>query len=117
MTRRQVVVCNCRNYSQDIAQIERSGLHMDDRSRMDENGTLYLDFTEQEQPEEILEIETSNGLLYYLFMAAVGIIVIFGILAVLFFGFLFLLLLPLFFGLLLVFLIARYFFWRSSSRY
>ena len=90
---------------------------MDDRIRMDENGTLYLDFTEQEQPEEILEIETINGLLYYLFMAAVGIIVIFGILAVLFFGFLFLLLLPLFFGLLLVFLIARYFFWRSSSRY
>ncbi|MGA7075739.1 MAG: hypothetical protein WBZ42_04225 [Halobacteriota archaeon] len=77
---------------------------MDDRIRMNENGTLYLDFTEQEQPEQFLEIETSHGLLYYLLLAVIGIIVIFGILAMLFFG------------LLLLFLIARYFFWRSSER-
>jgi hypothetical protein len=83
---------------------------MDDRIRMDENGTLYLDYTEQEQPEQVLEIEASHGLLNFFVMAMIGIIVIFGILAMLFFGFLFLLLLPLFFGLLLVFLVARYFF-------
>lgn len=77
---------------------------MDDRIRMNENETLYLDFTEQEQPEQFLEIEASHGLLYYLLMAVVGIIVIFGILAILFFGF------------LLLFLIARYLFWRSSER-
>jgi fatty acid desaturase len=89
---------------------------MDDRIRMNENGTLYLDFTEQEQPEQFPEIEASHGLIYYLLLAVIGIIVIFGILAIAFFGFLFLLLLPLFFGLLLLFLIARYFFWRSSER-
>jgi hypothetical protein len=89
---------------------------MDDRVTIDKNGTLYLDFTEQEQPEQVLEIKESNGLLYYLFLAVVGLIVIFGILAMLFLGFLFLLLLPLFFGLLLLFLIARYFFWRSSEK-
>jgi len=77
---------------------------MDDRIRMNENGTLYLDFTEQEQPEQFLEIEASHGLLYYLLLAVIGIIVIFGILAMLFLG------------LLLLFLIARYFFWRSSER-
>jgi hypothetical protein len=89
---------------------------MDDRIRMNENATLYLDFTEQEQPEQVLEIEVSHGLSYYFLMALIGLIVIFGILAMLFFGFLFLLLLPLFFGLLLLFLVARYFFWRSSQR-
>lgn len=89
---------------------------MDDRVTIDKNGTLYLDFTEQEQPEQVLEIKESNGLLYYLFLAVVGLIVIFGISAMLFLGFLFLLLLPLFFGLLLLFLIARYFFWRSSEK-
>ena len=89
---------------------------MDDRIRMNENGTLYLDFTEQELPEQVLEIEASHGLLYYLLMAVIGLIVIFGVLVMLFFGFLFLLLLPLFFGLLLLFLITRYLFWRSSER-
>jgi len=71
---------------------------------MNENGTLYLDFTEQEQPEQVLEIEASHGLLYYLLLAVIGLIVIFGIIAIAFFG------------LLLLFLIARYFFWRSSER-
>ncbi|MGZ4863739.1 MAG: hypothetical protein ACXV7G_04960 [Halobacteriota archaeon] len=89
---------------------------MDDRISIDENGTLYLDETEQEETGQILEIR-SNGLLYYLFMAVVGIVVIFGIFAILFllgfFGFLFLLLLPLFLVLLLIFLVIRYFFWRS----
>jgi hypothetical protein len=89
---------------------------MDDRITMNENGTLYLDVTEQEQPEQVLEIEASHGLLRYLLLAVIGLIVIFGIIAIAFFGFLFLLLLPLFFGLLLLFLIARYFFWRSSER-
>ena len=77
---------------------------MDDRITMNENGTLYLDFTEQEQPEQVLEIEASHGLLYYLLLAVIGLIVIFGIIAIAFFG------------LLLLFLIARYFFWRSSER-
>ena len=77
---------------------------MDDRVRMNEPGTLYLDFTEQEQPERFLEIEASHGLLYYLLLAVIGIIVIFGILAIAFFGIpCLLLLLPLFFGFLLLF--------------
>lgn len=89
---------------------------MDDRIRMNENGTLYLDEAEYEETAQILEIK-SNGLLYYLFMAVVGIVVIFGIFAILFFlgffGFLFLLLLPLFLVLLLVSLTVRYFSRRS----
>ncbi len=89
---------------------------MDDRIRMNKNVTLYLDFTEQERPEQFPEIEASHGLIYYLLLAVIGIIVIFGILVIAFFGFLFLLLLPLFFGFLLLFLIARYFFWHSSER-
>lgn len=69
---------------------------MDDRIRMNENGTLYLDLTEQEQPEQVLEIKTSNRLLYYLFMAAViGIFGIIVILVMLFSGFLLILLVPL----------------------
>jgi hypothetical protein len=89
---------------------------MDDRTRMDEKRTLYLGEKGQEETDLVLEIK-SNGLLYYLFMAVVGIIVIFGIFVMLFFlgffGFLFLLLVPLFFVLVLLFLIARYFFGRS----
>ena len=84
-------------------------IRMDDRVSMNENGTLYLDYTEQEQPEEVLEIE-SNGLLYYLFMAAVvGIFGIIVILALLFFGLLFVLLLPLLlvFGVLLLLAFLR----------
>jgi hypothetical protein len=79
-------------------------IHMDDRVRMDENGTLYLDETEKEETAQVLEIE-SNGLLYYLFMAAIaGIFGIIVILALLFFGLLLILLVPLllFFGLLLL---------------
>jgi hypothetical protein len=89
---------------------------MDDRIRMNENGTLYLDEMEQEETAQVLEIK-SNGLLYYLFMAVVGIVVIFAIFVILFFlgffGFLFLLLVPLFLVLLLIFLAVRYFFRRS----
>jgi len=89
---------------------------VDDRVRMNENGTLYLEYTEQDQPEEVLEIK-SNGLLYYLFMAAViGIFGIIVILAVLFFGFVFALLVPLLLvlGVLLLFGFLRKIIFESS---
>ena len=70
---------------------------MDDRMKRDDRGTLYVDQRLQGQSEqveeieeEVEEIEESHGLLYYLRMVAFGIIMAFGILFALFFGFIFL---------------------------
>jgi hypothetical protein len=72
---------------------------MDNRPKRDDMGTLYndqrehdeseqgLEIEEVEEVEEIEEVEESRGLLYYLRMAVIGVIVVFGILVALFFGF------------------------------
>jgi hypothetical protein len=97
---------------------------MDDRMKRDDRGTLYVDQRMQgrsEQVEEIEEIEEaeeeigeSNGLLYYLRMIVYGILMAFGILFALFFGFIFLsiigitiFLIALFFGFLLLWGLLR----------
>jgi len=87
-------------------------IRMNDKLRRDDTGTLYIDQREQEESEqglEIEEIEESGGLLYYIRMAAIGVIIAFGILFALFFGFILLgiiviiiFLVALFFGFLLL---------------
>lgn len=65
--------------------------------KRDDRGTLYVDQRLQGQSEqveeveeEVEEVEESHGLLYYLRMVVFGIIMAFGILFALFFGFIFL---------------------------
>jgi hypothetical protein len=99
---------------------------MDDRTKRDDKGTLYVDRRQQEQSEQDQEFDDSedieviedfgdiediepHGLLHYLRMVVFGIIMAFGILFALFFGFIFLgiigiiiFLAALFFGFLLL---------------
>jgi len=89
--------------------------------KRDDRGTLYVDQRLQGQSEqveeieeEVEEIEESHGLLYYLRMVVFGIIMAFGILFALFFGFIFLgiigiliFFMALFFGFLLLWGLLR----------
>lgn len=91
--------------------------------KRDDRGTLYVDqrlqgqseqVEEIDEVEEVEEIEESHGLLYYLRMVVFGIIMAFGILFALFFGFIFLaiigiliFLMALFFGFLLLWGLIR----------
>lgn len=93
--------------------------------KRDDRGTLYVDQRLQgqsEQVEEIVEeveeevekVEESHGLSYYLRMVVFGIIMAFGILFALFFGFIFLgiigiliFFMALFFGFLLLWGLLR----------
>ena len=90
--------------------------------KRDDRGTLYVDQRLQGQSEqveeieeEVEEIEESHGLLYYLRMVVFGIIMAFGILFALFFGFIFLgiigiliFFMALFFGFLLLWGLLRW---------
>jgi hypothetical protein len=90
--------------------IYKEVIRMDDRTKRDDKGTLYVDQRQQEQSEqveeveEIEEIEESHGLLYYLRMVGISIIVLFGILVTLFFGFIFLGIIG-----IIIFLVALFF--------
>ncbi len=89
--------------------------------KRDDRGTLYVDQRLQGQSEqveeveeEVEEVEESHGLLYYLRMVVFGIIMAFGILFALFFGFIFLgiigiliFFMALFFGFLLLWGLLR----------
>ena len=88
---------------------------MNDKLRRDDSGTLYIDQREHKDSEqgleieEVEEVEESHRLLYYLRMAAISVIIVFGIFVALFFGLILLgiigiiiFLVALFFGLLLL---------------
>lgn len=89
--------------------------------KRDDRGTLYVDQRLQGQSEQVEEVEEdveeveeSHGLLYYLRMVVFGIIMAFGILFALFFGFIFLgiigiliFFMALFFGFLLLWGLLR----------
>ena len=89
--------------------------------KRDDRGTLYVDQRLQGQSEQVEEVEEevekveeSHGLSYYLRMVVFGIIMAFGILFALFFGFIFLgiigiliFFMALFFGFLLLWGLLR----------